>query len=424
MNTNTCSHIEYLNGSVPILQNDYHEEGLRLMEIMPPSTSHPTLPDASTRVRDLNNALREEQNLINQGNEIRSANNRPTTQPMRKEVHHLMSDDMRRSLTNIFMRNQGNVNAAACARELGLNEKTVQYYFRKLRKGESIERSVVRRGRHSVVSPECLKFIYKLFTDQRVHSDHQATNVLRQNGYNISRRTLERVLTNGTMEKNGYHSLTVQRVYYRGTTAQSEENKERRIQAVSLLFSYMNDHYHPVFVDETHWTIGWTWKHQRGIVGEKIVVPDNRKSYTMTAISAISDNGPCYTLVVDGNTVDAMKFSDYMRHLVNQQVKRKVVFFMDNASVHKKDDVKKIVGDVKDKEIVFNAPYTPDCNPIEHFFSIWKRKVDDYCQTIPTQAEMIKIIEKTFFQITSDECIDIISDMKKAWLKVLDKEDM
>lgn len=144
----------------------------------------------------------------------------------------------------------------------------------------------------------------------------------------------------------------------------------------------------------------------------------------MTAISAISDNGPCYTLVVDGNTVDAMKFSDYMRHLVNQQVKRKVVFFMDNASVHKKDDVKKIVGDVKDKEIVFNAPYTPDCNPIEHFFSIWKRKVDDYCQTIPTQAEMIKIIEKTFFQITSDECIDIISDMKKAWLKVLDKEDM
>ena len=201
MNANTCSHVEHLNGSVPILQNDYHEEGLRLMEIMPPSTSHPTLPYASTRVRDLSNALREEQNLINQGNEIRSANNRPTTQPMRKEVHHLMSDDMRRSLTNIFMRNQGNVNAAACARDLGLNEKTVQYYFRKLRKGESIERSVVRRGRHSVVSPECLKFIYKLFTDQRVHSDHQATIVLRQNGYNISRRTLERVLTNGTMEK-------------------------------------------------------------------------------------------------------------------------------------------------------------------------------------------------------------------------------
>ena len=424
MNANTCSHIEYLNGSVPIVRNDYHEEGMRLMGDLPPSIDHPTVPDVSTRVNNLRNSLQTEQNLINQGNELRREIEHPTPRPMRKEVHHLLSDDMRRSLTNIYMRNQGKVNAAECARELGLNEKTVQYYFRKLRKGESIERSVVRRGRHSVVSPECLAFIYNMFTKHLVHSDHQAANMLKQNGYAISRRTLERVLTNGTMEKNGYHSLTIQRVYYRGNSAQTEQNKERRIEAVSLLFSYMDAHYHPVFVDETHWSIGWTWKYQRGIVGEKNVVTDNRKSYSITSISAISDNGPCYTLVIEGNTVNADLFCDYMRHLVKQQEPRKVVFFMDNASIHKKEDVIAIVRSVKDKEIVFNAPYTPDCNPIEHFFSIWKRKVDELCSTVPSPATMIRYIESTFLSFTSDQCIDIINDMKKSWKNVLDRNDM
>ena len=51
-------------------------------------------------------------------------------------------------------------------------------------------------------------------------------------------------------------------------------------------------------------------------------------------------------------------------------------------------------------------------------------KVDDYGQTIPTLAEMIRIIEKAFIDIISDECIDVISIIKKAWRIVHDKEDI
>ena len=51
-------------------------------------------------------------------------------------------------------------------------------------------------------------------------------------------------------------------------------------------------------------------------------------------------------------------------------------------------------------------------------------KVDDYCQTIPTQAEMIRIIEKAFIDLISDDCIDVISIIKKARRIVHDKEDI
>ena len=417
MSSNTCSSIEHLNSSVPEVQNNYHEVGLEMVGFLPPFTDHPTTPDDSTVVQNLGNDLQEEQKPSNQGNETRKESEHPSPQPVRKEVHHLLSDDMRRSLANIYMRNQGKVNAAACARELGLNEKTVQYYFRKLRKGESIERTVARRGRHSVVTPECLAFIYNMFTNHLAHSDHQAASVLKQNGFNISRRTLERVLANGIMEKNGYHSLTIQPLYYCGKSAQTEQNKERRIEAVSLLFNYMDAYYHPVFVAGTHWSIGWTWKYQREAVGEKNGATENRRSYSITTISAISDNGPCDTLAVEGDTVSADQFCEYMRHLVSQQEPRKVVFFMDDIPVHKKEDVTAIVKSVKDKEVVFNAPYFPECNPIERFISIWKRKVDILCPTVPSPATMIKYMETTFLSFTSEQCVDVINEIKRAWQK-------
>ena len=50
-----------------------------------------------------------------------------------------------------------------------------------------------------------------------------------------------------------------------------------------------------------------------------------------------------------------------------------VVFVMDNASIHK-DEVGQMA-ETHGCKVLFNAPYSPKCNPIELVVGIWKTRV-------------------------------------------------
>ena len=115
----------------------------------------------------------------------------------------------------------------------------------------------------------------------------------------------------------------------------------------------------------------------------------------------------------------------YMAHLLDQEMSRKVVFFMDNAPVHPKKALKDLLADVKDKMIIFNAPYSPECNPIEKFFAEWKQKVLRRCKTAPPPQVMIRYIEEAFMEFTPDNCRDLITNMKtKVLPKVVNHDDL
>ena len=102
-----------------------------------------------------------------------------------------------------------------------------------------------------------------------------------------------------------------------------------------------------------------------------------------------------------------------MTRLLNCNPEEKEVYFMDNASVHRKKDLIPLVHSVKNKEILFNAPYSPDINPIETFFSIWKRNVEAKCKVAPSPRELVGIIEDTFSNIPPYECLDLINHVRK-----------
>ena len=50
------------------------------------------------------------------------------------------------------------------------------------------------------------------------------------------------------------------------------------------------------------------------------------------------------------------------------------VFFMDNAPVHDKMAIDDLCAKSNQK-VEYNAPYSPELNPIENFFGIWKQRV-------------------------------------------------
>lgn len=392
---------------------------------LPPAKEHPVFETAKDRAKRLKEIDEETKKLVEVGTKLRKRAQATQVNGKIKREYKAISDEVRRYITNEFKVSKGDLDPKRVAQVYNLNPNTVRKYIEKLKKGESIERSTTKRGRHKIIGEAGAKILYDAYNNKAVHSDKEAAELLKQNGINCSRQTVQKFVTDGTMEKFGYHSLTVHKVSFRGKGSQSEQNKEERLNAVSLFFSYMHANYHPVFIDETHWTSGWKWNRQRGTVGKKVVCDYIPRRYTITAISAISDIGPIYTLVFASASVTGELFSDYMRELLKREENRKVVFFLDNAPVHMKEVLEPMVKAVKDKEIVFNAPYSPECNPIEKFFAEWKRRVQNNYDIPPSQEEMVHLIEKEFFTFTADYCLDLINDLRNNVLdKVVNKEDV
>ena len=51
-----------------------------------------------------------------------------------------------------------------------------------------------------------------------------------------------------------------------------------------------------------------------------------------------------------------------------------VVFVMDNATIHKRET--EGLCETYGCKVLFNAPYSPECNPIELVFGFWKTRVE------------------------------------------------
>ena len=75
------------------------------------------------------------------------------------------------------------------------------------------------------------------------------------------------------------------------------------------------------------------------------------------------------------------------------------VFVMDNAPIHKEEIVQ--IAEENNHTIIFNAPYSPECNPIEMVFGIWKHRV---CELVNVDiADLIANISNCFVQISPAE---------------------
>jgi transposase len=70
---------------------------------------------------------------------------------------------------------------------------------------------------------------------------------------------------------------------------------------------------------------------------------------------------------------DSTDFCDFLQKIKRKTKKKKVTVFMDNLNVHRSKMVKEKLDQLK-FDYIFNAPYSPNGNPIESFFSVLKQK--------------------------------------------------
>ena len=127
----------------------------------------------------------------------------------------------------------------------------------------------------------------------------------------------------------------------------------------------------PIYsVDETGFG-RFSYQHRKGwaLVGKELRVRKKFARQTSTTVLACSsDAGWVKTMEVNGG-VNRLTFCSFISSL---DVPRGSVILLDNASIHKGDDVKKVFLE-KGYTMLYVPPYSPWFNPIEGCFSIVKR---------------------------------------------------
>ena len=154
-------------------------------------------------------------------------------------------------------------------------------------------------------------------------------------------------------------------------------------------------------IDEIHFQLGPYRLYDRAPCDKKAIsncMPDRTDYSAIIAIDSM-DSKPL-SLFVKG-TVNVLVFVDNFRMLLSRYKGKRYIFLMHNASIHNRDDLKYLCHEAN-QIILFNAPYTPDFNPIEMCFAEWK-KVFKRASVLPSQEVFISILKDTYLDI--DESI-------------------
>ena len=177
----------------------------------------------------------------------------------------------------------------------------------------------------------------------------------------------------------------------------------------SLWFNnhFNNDFSNIVFVDESSFNLHLQRSQARSKQGTraKAIIPTVR-GRSATLIASIMANKMGFCKVVSNSTVNANLFSEYLfdlcAHLKEVMFIPDVCIILDNARIHKKDDIEIIVSQFN-YTFKFLSPYSYMLNPIENAFSKIKNCVRSRLRT-EENVILSEIILSEVNSITSEDC--------------------
>ena len=109
-------------------------------------------------------------------------------------------------------------------------------------------------------------------------------------------------LIHGRIEKHGFSSMTFKVLTCHSDRSKWAEVKARRIHVMHEMFNFLQkEHKTMVFIEETHWMIGWQINHGHSPKGEKAFTNRMLACTSFLALAAITSSGHAYTLVVKGS---------------------------------------------------------------------------------------------------------------------------
>ena len=152
-----------------------------------------------------------------------------------------------------------------------------------------------------------------------------------------------------------------------------------------------------VYIDEAGIDKFVTREYGWGQIGSRVHGESSGKRYARESFIAGEINGKiiapfCYT-----GTCDSAIFNLWVKDFLLPELIPGTTIVMDNASIHKSDETKKLVKSYKCK-ILFLPAYSPDLNPIEHLWSRIKSIIKKCVLNFKTLADTIDYAFKSIIQ--------------------------
>jgi len=276
--------------------------------------------------------------------------------------------------TQIATLHHAGLTPVAIAQQLDLKGGTVRMQLKRVRDGGHLERGY--RG-----SPGC----YPLTLEQKdaisetaaannhFTLDQISTQVEQLTGRHINRHSISKALK--------AYGFTHKRLRGEAESKNSDETKEARIEWLDHWESELTAQT-TIYFDESNLNAsvapGYGWAPK----GVPAVKPTRVwKGKRVSIIGAFSPkDGLSYRVLEDTETVDAKDFTAFVRAICEQLHKARLrgttYFILDNASIHKADDLSALLNRFSpDWHLLYLPKYSPRLNPIEQVWNALKAPV-------------------------------------------------
>jgi len=238
------------------------------------------------------------------------------------------------------------------------------------------------------------------------------SDILREKGINLSLSTINRSISN--------FNYTFKKVALIPEARNSEDNVEKRFQYANQYL--LMDESKVMFLDEFGVNCSMRKSHgrsEKGTTPKKVVKSIRSKNFSISA--AITKTRLVYYKKID-RAFNGERYEEFLKNLceiLRSENENAYTFVMDNCSIHKVHGVRSVVA-AYGHVLIFIPPYSPQLNPIEELFSLWKSAVRSANPS--NSAELDKAIEEGCRNINSVTCTALFSHMREFLLKAIRKE--
>lgn len=329
-----------------------------------------------------------------------------------KRAYFKYPSNMRIQLKRLYDLNQDNQSPQWYSLNTGININSVRKFLKQLKEDKfHTDVSPHSGGRKSKVTEDYARLIIEKLKTEPRRSLASLAGIIRE--YNEEKeegvKVLEEKLPSSRGIQRYFHSddckqifgktFSFQRVYTRGVKSNTEFNKALRKERVLELYKHIYNGQMWVSIDETSWNLNYLIQHRAkgwGEKGDKIIIKIKRTSIRLTAITAITYSGRSFCMIVKGSVTMSL-FNIFLKNmLLKFEDEGQLVLWMDNCTCH--NESKRIVEE-NGHTVLFNAPDSPQLNPIEMFFNTWKDRVNEKSKVWKEDFDAIQEIINTFTSI-------------------------
>ena len=405
----------------------------RLNEIQLPVSNTPAVPPPA----DVNAFCRDMEEQSNANNILKQAlKPKPSApkQPVAKKRNRKYKNNMhytqeqRDYFAKLFKQNGKRWTTAQYALKVGVSSSAITDWRRLLKEGKSLVYCSTRNAHRNLLNDNEVVAISNIIENGgQEFTQAKMSEELKKRFPDcpkVSTSTICRAMHSKRMTVLVGRDYTWKVGSRRGPGANCPENKDRRIAVTAQLNDCLRRGKIWVAIDETHWTLQSRRRKAYSKRGTKAFVVSLPWKTEISALVAIDHTGQIGNVTIVKGHVDAPVFIAFFKTLAEKYKDKDVVFFLDNAPIHKKEE---LIGvhHYERHEILFNAPYSEETNPIEMFFAEWKRIVDDRVKIWPGLHRFIEILHSTVMGI--DESIiraEFAKVKESIFEKVATRHDM